>query len=141
MKKKLTIVFAALMVLAMALAVVGCGSKPTLDEWYNDNKSEFDEMLDAANATASTTGVTMNITVENSNVLVYEYTLLDEFPTDADTLSQLAALYDSQFTSLEPTFTELLNQMESETSTTGISIRLAVYNPDGTELYARDFTK
>ncbi len=141
MKRNISTMLAALMVLVMGLAMIGCGSKPTLDEWYSQNQSEFQTMLDQANASVESTGISMDIVVEDSNVLVYKYTMTEAFPTDEDSLNALKTTADSQFDSYETQFSELTDQLQSETSTEGIVIRMVFLNPDGTELYSRDYTK
>ena len=141
MKKKISAILASLMVLMLALAAAGCGGKPTLDKWYEENKTTFDEQMNAANAHAEDDGETFEIKVQDSRILTYSYTLLEEFPTDDDyNLGRLSALYDSRYDTFDSTFSDLYSRIQDETRTKDIIIRLAVYNPDGTELYSRDYT-
>lgn len=139
MKKKLSTLLAALMVLTMAFAIAGCGSKPTLEDWYNKNADQFQEITDAVNS--QDMGCTMEIVVEDTNALVFRYTLDEAFPTDADSIATLADVYDSMFDSYASTFSELRGEVLDETSTENVIIRLVALNPDGTELYSRDFTE
>lgn len=139
MKKKLSFVLASLMVLVMAFAMAGCG-KPNLEDWYADNKETFTTMTDAVNAQADTNGCTVDVVVEDSNVLVFRYTLTDAFDTsDAEAMDYLTSLYDANFDAYSATFTEISDQIADETSTENIVLRLEAVNPDGTVLYSRDF--
>lgn len=142
MKKKLTTVLAAMMALVMMFAFAACGGKPTLEEWYAKNEAEFTEITDSVNESADAMGCTMEIVVEDSNVLVFRYTLIDEFPADdADMMDALVSVYDSMFDTYEATFSEVRSEVMDETSTEDVIIRLVALNPDGTELYTRDFTE
>lgn len=142
MKKKISAILASLMVLMLALTAAGCGGKPTLDKWYEENKTTFDEQMDAENAHSEDDGATLEIKVENSRILAYNYTLTEEFPTDDEyNMGRLAAVYDSMYDSFGITFSNLYSQIQDETRTEDIIIRLAVYNPDGTELYSKDYTE
>lgn len=141
MKKKLTMVVSALMVLVMAFAVAGCG-KPSLEDWYADNTEEFQQITDSVNAQADSMGCTMEIVVEDSNVLAFRYTLTEAFDTsDPANVEALATVYDAMFDSYASTFSEIRTQVMDETSTENVVIRLSALNPDGTELYTRDFTE
>lgn len=141
MKKKLTLVVSALMVLVMAFAVAGCG-KPSLEDWYADNAEEFQQITDSVNAQADSMGCTMEIVVEDSNVLAFRYTLTEAFDTsDPANVEALATVYDAMFDSYASTFSEIRTQVMDETSTENVVIRLVALNPDGTELYTRDFTE
>lgn len=139
MKKKLTTVLASLMVLVMAFAIAGCG-KPSLEDWYADNKETFTTMTDAVNQQADVNGCTMEIVVEDGNVLVFRYALTEEFDTsDSAAMDALTSLYDSEFDAYSSTFTEVKDQLANETSTENVVLRLEATNPDGTVLYSRDF--
>lgn len=141
MTKKLTMVVTALMVLVMAFAVAGCG-KPSLEDWYADNSAEFQQITDSVNSQSEAMGCTMEIVVEDSNVLAFRYTLTTAFDTsDSANVDALAAVYDSMFDSYASTFSEVRTQIMEETSTENVIIRLVALNPDGTELYSRDFTE
>lgn len=139
MKKKLSTLFAALMILTMTFALAACG-KPTLEDWYNDNSAQFKEITDAVNS--QDMGCTMEIVVEDSNALVFRYTLDEAFDTsDPANVDALGEIYDSMFDSYASTFSELRTEVMKETSTEDVIIRLVALNPDGTELYSRDFTE
>lgn len=141
MKKKISAILASLMALMLALIAASCGGKPTLDKWYEENKTMFDEQMDAANAHSEDNGSTFEIKVEDSHILAYNYTLTEEFPTDDEyNLGRLSAVYDSMYNSFGITFSNLYSRIQNETRTEDIIIRLAVYNPDGTQLYSRDYT-
>ena len=140
MKKKISAILASLMVLMLALTAEGCGGKPTLDKWYEENKTAFDEQMDAANIHAEDNGEILEIKVEDSHILAYNYTLTDEFPTDEYNLGRLSALYDSKFSTFDTTFSDLYSRIQDETKTKDIIIRLAVVNPDGAVLYSKDYT-
>lgn len=139
MKKQLSFVLASLMVLVMACAMAGCG-KPNLEDWYADNKETFTTMTDAVNAQADTNGCTVEVVVEDSNVLVFRYTLTEEFDTsDTEAMDYLTSLYDENFEAYSSTFTDMSNQITDETSTENVVLRLEAVNPDGTLLYSKDF--
>ena len=139
MKKKLSTVLASLMVLVMAFAIAGCG-KPSLEDWYADNKDTFTTMTDSVNAQADVNGCTMEIVVEDGNVLVFRYALTEAFDTtDTAAMDALTTLYDSNFDAYSATFTEIKDQLAKETSTSDVILRLEATNPDGTVLYTRDF--
>ena len=141
MKKQISVIMVSLMVLMLALTAAGCGGRPTLDKWYEENKVTFDEQMDAANTRAEGSGETLEIRVEDSHILAYNYTLTEEFPTDDEyNLGRLSELYDSRYDTFDSTFSNLYSRLQDETRTKDIIIRLAVYNPDGTELYSRDYT-
>lgn len=143
MKNKLKLVLAALLALTMAFALAGCG-KPSLEDWYNKNQSEFQDIEDQVNAQSATMGCTLELAVEDGNALVFRYTLLDDYAVDTSdpaVLDQLASLYDSMFDQQTATFSELRGEVLKETSTEDVVIRLVALNPDGTELYSRDFTE
>ena len=141
MKAKLTTVLSIVMMFTMVLVAAGCG-KPTLDEWYNDNRAElFDKIIESANADQNRT--TTDIRVEDSNVLLYSVTLLDEFPVDEESyLTMIATLYESKYEDMQAQFTQWLARMQEETKTKNIVIRFTVFNSDGiTVLYSQDFTQ
>lgn len=139
MKKQLSFVLASLMVLVMAFAMAGCG-KPNLEDWYADNKETFTTMTDAVNAQADTNGCTVEVVVEDSNVLVFRYILTEAFDTsDTEAMDYLTSLYDENFEAYSSTFTEMSNQIADETSTENVVLRLEAVNPDGTLLYSKDF--
>lgn len=141
MKKKLTTLMTAMLVLVAAFALTACG-KPNLEDWYAKNTDQFQEVTDTVNAQAETMGCTMEFVVEDGNALVMRYTLTEALdvsdPTVADALTQA---YDSMFDSYNSMFSELRTQLMEETSTEDVIIRLDVLNADGTELYTRDFTE
>lgn len=142
MKKKLTTVLAAMLALVMTFALVACGGKPSLADWYADNESEFTAITDSVNSQSEAMGCTMEIVVEDSNALVFRYTLIDAFDTsDPANVEALGQIYDSMFDSYASTFSEVRTQVMEETSTENVIIRLVALNPDGTELYSRDFTE
>ena len=135
MKRKLPAVLGILMVLALGIMAAGCNSKPSLEEWYTENKAMFDE-----EAAIEAKGYTCEIMVTDSNVLLYQHNLSEVYPTDDENLAALTTLYDSKFSSYENHYSELLAQMNEETGTKDIVIRLAVVNPDGAVLYSKDYT-
>ncbi len=143
MKNKMKLVLAALLALTMAFALAGCG-KPSLQDWYNKNQSEFQEIEDSVNAQSASMGCTLKLYVEDGNALVFAYTLLDDYAVDTSVdgaLDSLASIYDSMFDQQTATFSELRTEVLKETSTEDVIIRLIALNPDGTELYSRDFTE
>ncbi len=142
MKNKLKLVVAALLALTMAFALAGCG-KPSLADWYTKNQSEFTAIEDEVNAQSATMGCSLKLSVDG-NALIFAYTLNDEYAVDASDaalLDQLAATYDSMFDAQVSVFSELRSEVLKETSTEDVVIRLIALNPDGTELYSRDFTE
>ena len=113
--------------------------KPSMADWYTQNEAEFHAIEDSVNA--EDMGCKLALSVIDGNVLVFCYTLDEAFPTDEDSVAQLSETYDGMFDSYDATFTELCDQIMSETSEQTVTIRLIAANPDGTELYSRDFTK
>lgn len=139
MKKKLTTLLAATVALVAAFTLTACG-KPSLEDWHADNTAEFQEITDAVNS--ADMGCTLEIKVVDGNVLVFDYTLTEAFDTsDPANVEALGQIYDSMFDSYEATFSEIRTQVLDETSTEDVVIRLVASNPDGEELYSRDFTE
>jgi len=140
--KKSKLILVTMMVLAMVFAIVGCGGKPSLSDWYSKNSSQFASALESANKQSATLGVTMDITVEDSNVLVYRYTLAEKFDnSDQANVDALTSTYDTIFESYKSNFSSVRKQLMDETSTKDIIIRLEVLNPDKTKLYSKDYTE
>ena len=109
----------------------------TVEEWYNSQIDAIHEIEDQFNAAAD--GFTVSVTVDG-NALVFLYKLTEEFPTDEESLAALAETYDSMFETQKSVFESLCSQIKSETGVEDAVIRIAVANPDDTELYSRDFS-
>lgn len=111
----------------------------TIEDWYNSQIDAIHEIEDQINATSDTMGCTVSVTVDG-NALVFLYTMNEEFPTDEESLAALAESYDTMFDQQKAVFESLCTEMKSETGAEDAVIRIAVANPDGTELYSRDFS-
>ncbi len=109
----------------------------TVEDWYNSQIEEIHAIEDEFNASAD--GFTVSVTVDG-NALVFLYTLTEEFPTDEESLAALAETYDTMFEAQKSVFESLCSQIKSETGVEDAVIRIAAANPDGTELYSRDFS-
>lgn len=139
MKKKLTTLVATMIALIAAFTLTACG-KPSLEDWRSQNDADFQEITDAVNS--QDMGCTLEIIVVDGNVLVFDYTLTEAFDTsDPANVEALGQVYDAMFDSYASTFSELRTQVLNETSTEDVVLRLVASNPDGTELYSRDFTE
>ena len=111
----------------------------TVEDWYNSQIDEIHAIEDEINASADQMGCTASILVDG-NALVFLYTLTEEFPTDEESLATLAESYDTMFETQKSVFESLCSQIKSETGVEDAVIRIAAANPDGTELYSRDFS-
>lgn len=139
MKKKLTTLLAAMIALVAAFTLTACG-KPSLEDWYANQEADFQELENTVNS--QDMGCTLDIKVVDGNVLVFDYTLTTAFDTsDPANVEALGQVYDSMFDSYSATFSEVRSQVLDETSTEDVVIRLVASNPDGTELYSRDFAE
>lgn len=137
MRKNFTKVLAMLMVLVMALAFTGCGKEKTLESWYADNAEEFKEVEDTLNA--STTDCTIKLTVEG-NTLIYRYEYTEAIDvSDAAVKEQIVSAFDTYFDAYESTFTSLGEQISEESKVKDVTVRIDVFNPDGTEIYTKEF--
>lgn len=112
----------------------------TLDDWFNAQIDEIHAIEDQINATSDQMGCSVAITVDG-NALVFLYTLNEEIPTDDDTLATLASSYDTMFDAQKSVFESLCSEIKSETGVDNAVIRITAANPDGTELYSRDFSE
>ena len=122
-----------------AEAEAPANDKPSMADWYAANDAEFRAIEESVNA--EDMGCTLELSVVDGNVLVFCYTLDEAFPTDEESVATLGETYDSMFASYDSTFSELCGQVTAETSEETVTIRLVAANPDGTELYSRDYTE
>ncbi len=107
MKKKLTTVIAALLMLTIAFGLIACG-KPSLSEWHDKNAAEFKGIEDSINT--ADTGMTAAIVVEDGNVLVLRYTLTETFDnSDPEVAQLLTDTYDTMFGECKLFCVNLLN--------------------------------
>ncbi len=113
--------------------------KPTLEEWFQMNLSEFEEIEKNVNADSETMGCTVKLYVTEENIFVYHYTLMESIPADSDTLAAISANFDLIFEGSKDVFERFIEEIRNETKTRNIVIRLIVSNSDGTKLYSRDF--
>lgn len=138
MKNKLTIL-TAMIALVAVFTLAACG-KPSLEKWYANNATEFEALESSVNS--EDVGCTLEIKIVDDNVLVFNYAFTSTFDTsDSANVDALSQVYDATFERYAPTFSEIRTQALDESSTEDIVIRLVVSNPDGTELYSRDFTE
>lgn len=138
MKNKLTIL-TAMIALVAVFTLAACG-KPSLEKWYANNATEFEALESSVNS--EDVGCTLEIKVVDDNVLVFNYAFTSTFDTsDSANVDALSQVYDATFERYAPTFSEIRTQALDESSTEDIVIRLVVSNPDGTELYSRDFAE
>lgn len=112
----------------------------TLDDWFNSQIDEIHAIEDQINASADEMGCSVALSVDG-NALVFLYTLNEEIPTDDDTLAALAESYDTMFDAQKATFESLCTEIKNETGVEDAVIRISAANPDGTELYSRDFSE
>lgn len=134
---------AAIAAIAMSLALAACaGQKPTLEEWYADNRAAYQDIMDATNAQYDVHKTMLDIHVIDDNVLAYDYTLSDDFNiTDEDELSRLKSSYDDMFESYSANFAESYGTIVNSVRTKDVAIRLRVLSSDGKEIYSRDYTE
>lgn len=136
MKKDLFVLMAALV-----LVMVGCGSKPTLSKWVKgDDIAAAKEEIDSMYA-ESGLGLHVQFSADGEDVLVFSY-IYDEY-------RQLAGYSQSE---IDATFADELNRLgtglnmtslfEECEKATGIAlkrIRVQCVNADGTVIYSQDY--
>lgn len=169
MRRNLTKVMAVLMVLVMAFAFTGCGSKKdepavttaaepetttaepetttesgkyaSLAEWYDDNAAEFKEVEDTLNA--STTDCVISLLVEG-DTLIYRYVYKEAIDiSDASVKEQITTTFDTYFADYESTFSSLADQLAQEAGLDekNVKVMIEVLNPDETVIYVKEFSK
>lgn len=133
MKSKLII-----LVTAIVFILAGCGSKPTLSQWVKGD--DVKTMLDAANQQLAGAGMTMDISADGDDILVYSYICDKEIYGEA-----FASLSESDFEETfasviaanSAQFTELRSSIKSELGIELSAIRFEVII-DGKVLYSTD---
>lgn len=140
MKKSFSRLLAVLMVCVMAFALAACGKKATLEGWYADNAAEFKEIEDSLNS--STDDCVIELKVEG-NTLIYKYTYTEALDvSDAEVKEAVVKAFDAYFDAYESTFVDLAEQLSEEAKVKeAVSVRVDVFNPDGTEVYSKEFTQ
>lgn len=129
------------LVVAVMLVMVGCGSKPTLAEWV-----ESDDIVDAENLTneelaASGLGIRAKYSADGEDILVISY-IFDQY-------QQLNGLDQNE---INTAYAEELNNMgtsrnlsaifvgcEENTGITLKCIRVQFVNADGTVIYSQEY--
>lgn len=136
MKKNLLVLVVALM-----LVMVGCGSKPTLSQWVDsDEVAAVEEQINAAYAEASL-GLRVKFSADSEDVLVFSY-IYEQYQNlaglnQSEIDATFAGVLDSLGTSAN--MTSIFEECEKATDITLKYIRVQCVNADGTVIYSQDY--
>lgn len=136
MKKNLII-----LVTAIILVLAGCGSKPTLAEYLKSD--EMTEGMEATNKQLESAGMSIAITADGEDVLVYTYTCDKDVYGEAFanlTESDFAEAFEPQVTAQKAMVDQLFTVMKDELDIELKAIRFE-FVMDGKVLYSTDVTK
>ncbi len=135
MKKMFVIVFAVMLVM------VGCGSKPTLAELL-----ESDEVVagaEAANAELAKSGLGLRLkySADGEDVLVFSYIFEDYIPLAGLEQSDIDAEFSGVLSNLNgaANLDGFFKECEEKTGTPLKCIRMQIVNADGTVIYSQEY--
>ena len=133
MKQKVSRVIVMALLLAMTLAVVGCGKKyDSVDDLVasDEMQSEMEEFKTTPN------GSLMNLEIKaDGEKIIYAYTLNQQVDPEA-LVESLEAALDEQ----KDAFSQAAKALKKEVKADNLSVIVQYLNNDGTEIYSREFT-
>lgn len=114
---------------ADASAPAAADGSVTVQDIVDEAQSQISSLNDSLGGTAE-----VAVTAEGDNTIVYTFTVLDA------SAGVEASAIEQQMTSMESMFTSLLDVLESAGIQSPV-IKVTWVGADGSELYAKDFTK
>lgn len=133
MKKKITIIMTAVMMIATAIAFAGCGeSEPkTLEDYLANNEAARQQVEEAIKAQS---GEDMNVDVSyKGNNITMTCTLATTY--EEGMIDDVSKAFQDQEDTMKSTIQKSIQQIEESTGITGVSIDLIIKNGDGTEIW------
>lgn len=129
------------LVVAVMLVMVGCGSKPTLAELLESDEVVAGQESANAELAKSGLGLRLKYSADGEDILVFSYIFedyiplagLDQSDIDAEFSGVLSNLYGAA--NLDGFFTEC----EEKTGTPLKCIRMQIVNADGTVIYSQEY--
>lgn len=107
----------------------------TLEEFYGTE--EYQEYLESQREYILSIYSSMYSDIQfviEGNTFAYEYTYANEYDVESTAATLEKTLTDDYFIST-------VEAMEEESGISGITLEFAYYNPDGTEIFRKSFTK
>ena len=138
MKKRITAILAAMMMLATAVAFTGCGeSEPkTLEEYLANDEAARQEVEEAVKE-QSGDEMTVDVAYEGNNVIITS-TLKETY--DENTLDAVKKAFEGMGDDLDRNIKESISQIEESTGITGVTMDVIIKNGDGKEIWKNHFT-
>ena len=129
-----------ILVTAIMFVLAGCGSKPTLFEWVNGK--DIAEVESTANATYASANITVDISADGEDILVYTmvydkdaYATLGDMEQDA-----IDEYFNSQIETLKGGMLPMFDACKQELDIELKAVRVE-YVWDGKVLWSYDITK
>jgi|GEM_PF-5565639 len=137
MKKRITAILAAMMMLATAVAFTGCGeSEPkTLEEYLANDEAARQEVEEAVKE-QSGDEMTVDVAYEGNNVIITS-TLKETY--DENTLDAVKKAFEGMGDDLDRNIKESISQIEESTGITGVTMDVIIKNGDGKEIWKNHF--
>lgn len=136
MKKNLFI-----LVVAIMLVMVGCGSKPTLSQWVDsDDVAAVEEQINAAYAEAGL-GLRVKFSADGEDVLVFSCIFEEYLQLAGFSQSEIDAIFAEELDNLgmSTNMAPIFEECKDATDITLRYIRVRCVNADGTILYSQDY--
>ena len=136
--KKITVIMAAIMMLAATVAFAGCGaSEPkTLQDYMTDNEEARQEVEKAIDAKGSDI-MDVDVAYEGNNIII-NATLKETYPED--TLEAVSKTMESVAVESESTMRSVIAQIEESSGVSGVSMDVMIKNGDGKQLFSKHYT-
>ncbi|MCM1187827.1 MAG: DUF4854 domain-containing protein [bacterium] len=120
-------------------AASGAGEINTLTDWYNsEERVQVEEALAGA---AETMGMTYYITVQEPDILIYNYQSLGQIDFQGASQEQIDAVYAESMQPYIETITPAFAAFREEYGISLRIVRLAYYNADGSLITALNITE
>ncbi len=130
MKKSRKLIAVLLMLCACMIAFSACGSPKTLEEYFDKNQSEKEELEKYAKQ-------------NNMDITVKENTVTFLYKLNSDVSDQYADIYkksfESSFANYSDQFVEQVKKIEDETKISGVKFVINVVDKSGKDIYSTTF--
>lgn len=132
MKKVITLVAAIMLLVTSSLALAGCGSTKTLEEYVNSDSDVQQELSDLE----SSLGNGGSITVKENNIeLIYKY----DQTFDEATATAMKPQLEQAMNSMESQFQGMIDDLKEDSGIDDVSMTIVYQDANGTELYSNTY--
>lgn len=117
------------LVLAMSVALTGCGGPATLEEFVNSD-SEAMQALESLNSD----GLTVEV---KENTVIYTYQYDQTF--DSSVIDAMKGSIESTMNNSASTFTTMADTLEEQSGIEEVNVKVVYLNGDGSEIFSKEY--